>query len=124
MDYFNDKRIFRKNLAYLVIKSCKKQLNSYNILQIANCIEPNKQITIIGKRPGEKLHELMISNSESYKTIIKDTFYIILPEIIINKNYELYYGNNYMNENDEYSSGCNQLIDNSELQKLLNNVTI
>ena len=29
-----------------------------------------------------------------------------------------------MNENDEYSSGCNQLIDKSELQKLLNNVTI
>ena len=100
------------------------KLNSYNILQIANCIDSNKQIAIIGKRPGEKLHELMISNSESYKTIIKDTFYIILPEITINKNYELYYGNNYMNENDEYSSGCNQLIDNSELQKLLNNVTI
>ena len=57
------------------------KLPSYNILQLAKCINPTNKIKIIGKRPGEKLHESMISATESYKTIVKDNFYIITPEI-------------------------------------------
>ncbi len=97
------------------------KLPSYNIVQLAKCIEPNCEIKIIGKRPGEKLHEAMISSTESYKTIIQDGFYIVTPEINICKTYEVTYGNNYLNENYEYSSGNNDLINDDILIKLVNN---
>ena len=98
------------------------KLPSYNILQLANCIEPEAEIKIIGKRPGEKLHEAMISVTDSYKTIIKDGYLVIVPEININKNYEEHYGNNYMEEDKEYSSGVNDIIDNEKLKLMIQNI--
>jgi UDP-N-acetylglucosamine 4,6-dehydratase len=98
------------------------KLPSYNILQLAKCIDPDAIIKIIGKRPGEKLHESMISSTESYKTIIMDNYYIILPEININKNYTEYYGNNFMDEDTEYSSGKNELINNNILIDMINSL--
>jgi UDP-N-acetylglucosamine 4,6-dehydratase len=95
------------------------KLESYNILQLAKCIDSTAIFKIIGKRPGEKLHESMISSSESYKTIIKDHYYIVLPEISINKKYIEYYGNNFMEEDIEYSSGNNKLIDDNDLINIL-----
>jgi len=95
------------------------KLPSYNIIQLAKCINPNNEIRIIGKRPGEKLHESMISSTESYKTLIKNDYYIVLPEIKINKNYEEKYGNKYLNEGYEYSSGNNNFIDDKILKNLI-----
>ena len=91
------------------------KLPSYNILQLAKCINSNNEIKIIGKRPGEKLHESMISSTESYKTIKQDDFFIVTPEININKNYEEKYGTTYLEEGYEYSSGNNELILNDVL---------
>ena len=91
------------------------KLPSYNIVQLAKCINDKNEIKIIGKRPGEKLHEAMVSSSESYKTIIKEDYYVILPEIKINKNYLEYYGNDFMEEDSEYSSGNNTIIDDKSL---------
>ena len=45
---------------------------------------------------------------------------IVLPEIQINKNYEEKYGNNYRIQNEEYSSGNNELIDDNDLIKMIN----
>jgi UDP-N-acetylglucosamine 4,6-dehydratase len=98
------------------------KLPSYNILQLTKCIEPEAEIKIIGKRPGEKLHEAMVSVTDSYKTIIKDGYLVILPEININKNYTEYYGNNFMEEDKEYSSGNNDIIDNDKLITMINNI--
>jgi len=81
------------------------KLPSYNIIQLAKCINENNDIKIIGKRPGEKLHEAMISETESYKTIILDNYYVVTPEIHISNNYENKYGNKYLEDNYEYSSG-------------------
>jgi UDP-N-acetylglucosamine 4,6-dehydratase len=98
------------------------KLPSYNIIQLAKCINKDAEIKIIGIRPGEKLHESMISSSESYKTLIKDDYLVVLPEIQINKNYEEKYGNNYRNSNEEYSSGDHELIDNNILMSNIFNI--
>ena len=95
------------------------KLDSYNIVQLARCIDSSATINVIGKRPGEKLHEAMISSSESYKTLIKDGYYVILPEVF-DKNYKEYYGEIFMEENVEYSSGDNKLIEDSDLIKMIN----
>jgi len=116
--------IFVLNSATLMIggEIFVPKLPSYNILQLANCIEPEAEIKIIGKRPGEKLHEAMVSVTDSYKTIIKDGYLVIVPEININRNYEEYYGNNYMEEDKEYSSGVNDIIDNEKLKLMIKNI--
>jgi UDP-N-acetylglucosamine 4,6-dehydratase len=116
--------IFVLNSATLMIggEIFVPKLPSYNILQLANCIEPEAEIKIIGKRPGEKLHEAMVSVTDSYKTIIKDGYLVIVPEININRTYEEYYGNNYMEEDKEYSSGVNDIIDNEKLKLMIKNI--
>jgi hypothetical protein len=64
----------------------------------------------------------MVSVTDSYKTLIKDGYLVILPEININKNYTEYYGNNFMEEDKEYSSGNNDIIDNDKLIRMINNI--
>ena len=94
------------------------KLPSYNILQLAKCIGPECKIKIIGKRPGEKLHEAMISTSESYRTLIQDDYYVVVPEINISSDYSSY-GTTYMKDESEYSSGENVLISDEELLNLV-----
>jgi len=95
------------------------KLPSYNIVQLAKCIEKDAEIKIIGIRPGEKLHEAMISSNESHKTIIQNDYLVVLPEIKINKNYEEKYGSNYRVGDEEYSSGNNELISDENLIKMI-----
>jgi len=95
------------------------KLKSYDILQLARCIDDTNKIKIIGKRPGEKIHEIMISNSESHNTIIENNYFIIIPDIKINKNFQEIYGSKYLPENWEYSSGENDKISDQELYKII-----
>ena len=45
------------------------KLKSFKITDLCKAIDPNKKIKIIGKRPGEKVHEELISKVESSETI-------------------------------------------------------
>ena len=42
---------------------------SYRIMDVAKAIAPNHEIKMIGIRPGEKLHEEMITESDSFRTL-------------------------------------------------------
>lgn len=57
------------------------KIPSYRILDVVEAVAPNAQIELIGIRPGEKLHEEMISASDSYNTIDLGAYYAILPSI-------------------------------------------
>ena len=57
----------------------KKKIPSYNILDIAEAIGPDCEKPIIGIRPGEKIHEEMITASDSYNTYDLGKYYTILP---------------------------------------------
>jgi len=50
---------------------------SYKILDVAKAVAPECNYNIVGIRKGEKLHETMLSNSESYDAVKRDDFYII-----------------------------------------------
>ena len=55
------------------------KIPSYKILDIAEAIAPKCKIDVIGLRPGEKIHEEMITSSDSYNTYDLGKYYVILP---------------------------------------------
>jgi UDP-N-acetylglucosamine 4,6-dehydratase/5-epimerase len=58
------------------------KIPSYNILDLAKAIDSKCKTKIIGIRPGEKVHEEMISSSDSYNTYDIGQYYVILPTIV------------------------------------------
>ena len=62
---------------------------SLKIMDLAEVIA-GKKIKIIGKRPGEKLHEELISQSESYHTVDLGKYYAILPENNFDRSFKYY----------------------------------
>ena len=55
------------------------KIPSYRITDVAEAIGPNCEKPIIGIRPGEKIHEEMITASDSFSTINLGNYYAILP---------------------------------------------
>jgi UDP-N-acetylglucosamine 4,6-dehydratase len=55
------------------------KMPSYKILDLIKAINKNLKIKYIGIRPGEKLHEELVCESDSLNTIDKKDHYIILP---------------------------------------------
>jgi UDP-N-acetylglucosamine 4,6-dehydratase/5-epimerase len=58
-----------------------KKIPSMTITDIAKAVAPDAKFDIIGIRPGEKLHEQMISAEDSFSTYEYRDYYKILPAI-------------------------------------------
>jgi len=61
------------------------KIPSFKILDLAKAICPNCKIKITGTRPGEKIHEEMISYYDSGATIEKNKYYIIVNQQYLEK---------------------------------------
>lgn len=57
------------------------KIPSYRITEVAEAIGPNCEKPIIGIRPGEKIHEEMITSSDSFTTYDLGKYYAIIPQI-------------------------------------------
>jgi len=57
------------------------KIPSYNITDVAKAIAPECKLEIVGIRPGEKIHEEMITSSDSYNTYDLGKYFTILPSI-------------------------------------------
>lgn len=55
------------------------RIPSYRITDLARAIAPECEQRIVGIRPGEKVHEEMITTSDAYTTVDCGTYYAILP---------------------------------------------
>ena len=55
------------------------KIPSYKILDVVDAIAPSCKKVVIGIRPGEKIHEQMISAADSYNTYDIGDYYVILP---------------------------------------------
>ena len=55
------------------------KIPSYKILDVAEAIAPGCATEIIGMRPGEKIHEEMITDTDAVNTIDLGEYYAILP---------------------------------------------
>ena len=61
------------------------KIPSFKVVDLARVIAPNIPIKVIGIRPGEKLHEIMITEDDSIYTYEFENYYAIMsPELINN----------------------------------------
>ena len=56
------------------------KIPSYRITEVAEAIAPECRQEVIGIRPGEKVHEEMITSSDSFTTYDLGKYYVILPQ--------------------------------------------
>ena len=94
------------------------KIPSYNILDLAKSISLKAKINMIGIRPGEKIHEEMITSSDANNTYEYDKLFVIYPN---NKNKSLIKlkGKKCKN-NFTYSSNTNNdFLNKSQLKTML-----
>jgi FlaA1/EpsC-like NDP-sugar epimerase len=57
------------------------KIPSYKILDVAKAIGPDCEVQLVGIRPGEKIHEEMITYSDSFTTYDTGKYFVVLPQI-------------------------------------------
>jgi UDP-N-acetylglucosamine 4,6-dehydratase (inverting) len=57
------------------------KIPSYKITDVAKAIGPECEHKVVGIRPGEKIHEEMITASDSFTTYDLGNYYVILPQV-------------------------------------------
>ncbi len=99
-----------------------RKIPSMKITDLVGAIAPKIKTKHVGIRPGEKIHEMMISREDARNTIELDNYYVILPEMFEVKN------NNFKNakrvETDfEYHSGNNsQWLSIEQMKDLISEI--
>lgn len=83
------------------------KIPSYKIETIAHAIAPNAILEDVGIRPGEKLHEEMITESDSYNTIEFDKYFAILPSGADKQKYMTHFNGWEVPKGFKYNSGTN-----------------
>ncbi len=86
------------------------KIPSYKILDVATAIAPECETKVVGVRPGEKLHEEMITDSDSLNTIDLGPYYAILPSVSFDYSKEAYMEHHKATEvpfGFKYNSGTN-----------------
>ena len=92
------------------------KIPSMKITDLASAIAPNMPTKNVGIRPGEKLHESMITSEDSRSTIDIGQYYVIKPEVCSYKGM----AGVAVKEGFEYNSGTNtQWLTVPELQATL-----
>lgn len=57
------------------------KIPSYNIMDLVKAIDSNCRVEIVGIRPGEKLHEEMITETDALNTVEFGEYFVILPSM-------------------------------------------
>jgi len=57
------------------------KIPSMKLVDLARVIGPDCELEIVGRRPGEKLHEVMVTEDDAQNTVEHDDFFTILPTI-------------------------------------------
>ncbi len=98
------------------------RIPSYRLIDLVNAISNNPKIKIVGVRPGEKIHEEMITHSDSLNTIEFKDYFIIHPG-------NTFYNNSKVNKIIKkgkvsktpysYNSKNNKMLTIKEIQNLI-----
>lgn len=98
------------------------KIPSYRIGDVAKAINPNCEQELIGIRPGEKIHEEMITADDSINTVEFDDYYVILPSMPVWDTEEFinHFKGKRVPLGFHYRSGTNtDWLEIDEIQKLI-----
>ncbi len=86
---------------------------------------PGCEMPEIGIRPGEKLHEIMVTVEDSYTTYEYDRHFIVYPQVTWNDKQKINTSGRKVEEGFSYSSGNNkEWLGVEDIQKLLKEVEL
>ena len=83
------------------------KIPSMNMMDLAEAIAPECKTEIIGIRPGEKLHEVMVPKDENRKTLEFDEYYLIQPDFDFWERRFVNHDGKQVPNDFEYNSGTN-----------------
>lgn len=86
------------------------KIPSYRIVDVAEAVAPGSKTEVVGIRPGEKMHEEMITATDSLCTIDLGKYYAILPSVSFNYSPEDYLSHHqaaFVEKGFSYNSGEN-----------------
>ena len=98
------------------------KIPSYKLTEVAKAVGPDCKIKVVGIRPGEKIHEEMITESDSYSTYDLGKYYAILPQVpnFILKDFIKKFKAKKVKEGFRFSSGQNKKwLNAAQLKKLI-----
>ena len=102
------------------------KLSSFRIVDLAKAIDKDSKINYVGIRPGEKIHEELITDSDSIHTVSIKNYYVVLnynKKLI--KSYYKKFRAKKVPLNFSYNSGHNEnLLNLVEIKKIINNFSI
>jgi UDP-N-acetylglucosamine 4,6-dehydratase (inverting) len=100
------------------------KIPSYKITEVAKAIAPNLEHRVIGIRPGEKIHEEMITPSDSFYTYDMGRYYAIIPSLPNWKveEFKLNFNATLVETGFSYNSGTNtEWVEVDELREFIVN---
>lgn len=97
-----------------------KKIPSTKISDLAQAIAPDLKIKVVGVRPGEKIHEKMITQEDARNTLEFDDYYIVFPEVSFENIINDYPEGKSVAKDFEYHSGNNtQWLTIEEMRTLI-----
>jgi len=58
------------------------KIPSMRVVDLAKVINPNAKLDVVGIRPGEKLHEVMVTEDDARQTVELSDRFVVLPPVI------------------------------------------
>jgi UDP-N-acetylglucosamine 4,6-dehydratase len=99
------------------------KIPSMNIMDLARAIAPECKTRIIGIRPGEKLHEVMVPKDDARRTLEFGNYYLIQPDFRYFERRFKNKGGKPVPEDYEYNSETNKwLLSVEELKVMIENL--
>ena len=101
------------------------KIPSFRIVDLAEVMAPGMAHDVVGIRPGEKLHEIMIPRDCSHESLEFEQYYVIKPSIYWGRRQEfeknvLGQKGRVVEDDFEYSSATNRnFLNESEISELL-----
>ena len=118
----------------LVIKALKEakggetfisKIPSFKVTDLAEAMLPGCTKKEIGIRPGEKLHEIMVTPEDSFNTYVYDKHFIVYPQVVWNDRQVPDLSGVKVEEGFSYSSGNNkEWLTVEDIRELLKNVEL
>jgi UDP-N-acetylglucosamine 4,6-dehydratase/5-epimerase len=95
------------------------KIPSTRIIDLARAIAPVAELEVVGIRPGEKLHEVLVNDDESRSTLERENMYVVTPTATLWQR-DLKYDGQPLPDGFRYSSDTNPLwLSEEEIREMV-----